>query len=183
MRLFILLCCMSFCVSAVQANPGPRDSITVFIFMHDACVITQNYSLLLHQLHEEYSSDQLKFVGLFPDFSSKPENIEAFRKKYRIPFELKTDYFKTWTKKLGATVTPEVVVYRHSDDTILYKGRIDNMYARVGKKRTITTTSELKDALEAIRNGQPIAITETEAVGCLINFSRGPAKSVSETNK
>ena len=69
---------------------------------------------------------------------------------------------------MGATVTPEVVVYNESKQQILYKGRIDNTYARIGQKRRITTTSELKDVLEAIKNNQAVLVSHTQPVGCLI---------------
>lgn len=149
-----------------------EEGISVYVFLHDACVICQNYSIVLNNLYEEYGNDRVQFVGLFPDISSKPEKIEAFREKYQIEFPLKTDYFKTITQKMGAKVTPEVVVFDHDSQTILYKGRIDNMYARVGKKRTVITTSELQDALEAIQEGKPVPVKETKSVGCLINFKK-----------
>ena len=104
-----------------------------------------------------------------PSFSSKKEKIQAFKEKYKLPFILKTDYFKTKTKLLDATVTPEVVIYNEYKKEILYRGRIDNTYFRVGKKRTITTTSDLADALEAIVHHQPVKIATTQPIGCFIN--------------
>ena len=160
-------------VKAVVCTYAPTDSISVYIFLSDQCVISQNYTLTLNTLHKAYANENLEFVGIFPNLASKPDKIDAFKEKYKIPFQLKTDYFKTLTRELGAKVTPEVVVYNHTRSTILYKGRIDNMYARVGKKRTIVTTSELEDVLTAIQQNQPIPIKETDAVGCIINFQDG----------
>ena len=173
MKYLILVFCFAL-LKPMQTEAAPKDSITVYVFLLDACVICQNYTLPLKELHAKYANDQVNFVGLFPNFTSKPPQIEAFKKKYQIPFELKTDYFKTKSKQFGITVTPEVVVYNHTKEEVLYKGRIDNTYFRVGKRRTITTTSELEDALEAIKNGQPIKVKETEAVGCFINYNEGP---------
>lgn len=157
-----------------KASAYPEaDSTTVYIFLSDECIISQNYTLVLNQLHEAYDSEQLNFVGIFPNFASKPDKIQAFKEKYNIQFPLKTDYFKTLTQKLDAKVTPEVVVFNHKTNTTVYKGRIDNMYARVGQKRRVTTTSELKDVLDALQKGLPAPIRETEAVGCFINFQDG----------
>ena len=146
-----------------------KDSISVYIFLHETCVISQFYTLPLRSLHETYANDSLQFVGIFPSFSSKKQQIAAFKKKYQLQFRLKTDYYKTKTKLLGATVTPEVVIYNEDQQTILYKGRIDDTYFRIGKKRRVTTTSELQDALTAIVNNEPILVKETEAIGCFIN--------------
>ena len=172
-RLLMLVALLCFTIHS-EANPdeSSQDGITVYIFLHDACVISQYYTLPLREIHEQYANDSIRFVGLFPNFSSKKEKIEAFKEKYKIPFELKTDYFHTKTKAFGATVTPEVVVYNESTKEILYQGRIDNSFFQVGKRRRVTTTSELKDVLEAISNNQPIPIAETEAIGCLIEKNK-----------
>ncbi|MEM9723234.1 MAG: hypothetical protein AAGA10_28455 [Bacteroidota bacterium] len=65
-----------------------QDSITVYVFLHESCVISQFYPLELGELYEECADDNLNFVGLFPNVSSKPEQIQAFQDTYGIPFEL-----------------------------------------------------------------------------------------------
>ena len=167
MNKFFYLLIFPFLLVAVRATS--QDSISVYLFLHDECVISQNYTALLNRLHGEYG-EEIAFVGLFPNFSSKPDKIEAFRQKYHITFPLKTDYYKTITKAMGATVTPEVVIYDHTTGQKLYQGRIDDTYFRVGKRRTVTTTSELEDALRAIRAGEQVPVSETDAVGCFINL-------------
>ncbi len=158
--------------------PEPQDSITVYIFLHESCIISQYYTLPLLELHTEYASEKIQFIGLFPNYSSKPEKIEAFKEKYKIPFELKTDYLKVETERFGATITPEVVVYNESNDKILYKGRIDDAYVRVGKRKRVTHTSELKDVLEAIVHNNSIAVSETKAIGCFINVRESIPKDL-----
>ena len=171
------LLCLSFAfaiqpaVIAKDHTPTP-DSITVYIFLHESCRISQYYTLPLIELHDEFANKHTQFVGIFPNTSSKIDNIEAFKVKYNIPFDLQTDYDKVKTEQFGATVTPEVIVYNETQQQILYKGRIDDAYARVGKRRQVTSTSELKDALTAIANNRPIKVTETEAIGCFISIPK-----------
>jgi len=172
-RYFYIILFLLFHFSSLSAKPT-TDTISVYIFLHEECVISQYYTLPLKELHTQYANDSIQFIGLFPNFSSKKKNIQAFKEKYQIPFSLKTDYFKTKTKLLNATVTPEVVIYNENKKTILYQGRVDNTYFRVGKKRTITTSSELMDALEAIVHHQPIKISKTKAIGCFINRDKFP---------
>jgi len=146
-----------------------KDSITIYLFLREDCVISQNYTPTLNRLYETFSTKKIGFIGLFPN--TRDEQIETFRKKYAVTFLLKSDYFQTITKKLGATVTPEVIVYNQVCNEILYKGRIDDTYFRVGKKRAVTTTAELEEALKAIKAGKSIVVKETEPVGCLINLN------------
>lgn len=168
--LIILLLFCGYNTTQAQERCLVEDSISVYIFMLEDCPITQFYTLALREMHETYDPYGLNFVGLFPNRYSSPEKIDSFQQQYKIPFSLKTDYFQTKTKFFEATVTPEVVIYNHTYQEILYKGRIDNAYFRVGKKRGVTTTADLEDALEAIVRGEPIAVKETEAIGCFINL-------------
>ena len=147
-----------------------KDSITVYYFLAEECVICQDYTPLMNELFEAYNSSDVSFVGLFPNRFSKEESIEEFKTKYKIPFLLKREFFQTKTKKFKVEITPEVVVYNESQKEIIYKGRIDNMFVRLGKRRRVVTTSELKDVLDDIQSGITKAKDFTQSVGCFINL-------------
>ena len=164
-----VLSCFAIMSLRATSEEGRQDSVTVYVFLHESCVISQYYTLPLRELHSRYANDKIQFLGLFPNFSSKPDKIMAFKEKYEVPFTLKADYYHTKKEALGARVTPEVVVYDECNGEILYKGRIDDSYARVGKRKRVTSTSELKDVLEAISHNRPVPVPSTEAVGCLIS--------------
>lgn len=153
----------------VRITIDSTDSVTVYIFMAEECVICQYYTLLLKALYTEYHNERLEFVGLFPNKRSKYKTIKSFQKKYALPFPLLTDHYRRRVKQFEIQVTPEVVVYNETQQALLYKGRIDNTFFRVGKRRRVTTTSELKDVLRAIQNHEPITTPFTTAVGCFIS--------------
>ena len=154
------------------SNASYSDSITVYIFLLDECVISQNYMPELNRLYSEHASDQIQFKGLFQNSSSRRKAISAYANKYDVGFDLKTDHYHRITDKLNAKVTPEVVVYDEKHEEILYQGRIDNSFVRIGKRRRVITTHELADALEAIADHEIISIKSTDAVGCFINFKK-----------
>lgn len=169
--------CLSFVfalqtVTVAKDHAPTQDSITVYVFLHESCRISQYYTLPLIELHDKFANSHTQFVGVFPNTSSKIDKIDAFKLKYKIPFDLKTDYDKVKTEQFGATITPEVIVYNETQQQILYKGRIDDAYARVGQRKQVTSTSELKDALTAISNKLPIKVTETKAIGCFISIPK-----------
>ena len=150
-------------------NPAPEpDHFTVYVFLGEECIISQQYTLLLRQLHAAYADEQVNFIGLFPNPSSNEKKMEAFKEKYEIPFELKHDALQQKMDRFGIKVTPEVVVFSHAKEEAVYQGRIDNMFFRVGKRRTITTSSELEDVLKRIKNNELITAHRTQAVGCFI---------------
>lgn len=68
----------------------------------------------------------------------------------------------------GVSVTPEVVVYDETTGQVRYQGRIDNLFERVGKRRRVVSSHDLRDALLALREGREVARSRTTAVGCLL---------------
>jgi hypothetical protein len=70
-------------------------------------------------------------------------------------------------KRTGVRFAPEVVVLG-PDGQQRYRGRIDNLYADYGKRRTQPTERDLRDALDAILAGKPVPKETTKAIGCFI---------------
>lgn len=158
--------------SATSPRTGDQADFTVYIFMAQRCNICKYYTPALKQLHADFEDKGIHFEGIFPNAHSTPEEIAAFEQEFDIPFPLHPDT-EDLTSKYGATVTPEVVLV---DDkgTVRYQGRIDNSYARVGKRRTRTTSSELKDALKAVTSGKPVKTPAVPAIGCIIERPKNP---------
>jgi len=153
----------------LDKNIGPQpDSVTVYLFFRIDCKICEYYTLDLQKLYASHNDVHTSFVAVFPNFMDKPEAIAAYKEKYQLPFPTKTDYFKKLTKKFKATVTPEVVVFNETNAQVLYQGRIDNTYYRLGRKRGITTTSELQTVLEQWKSNGEVDVENMVAVGCFI---------------
>jgi thiol-disulfide isomerase/thioredoxin len=67
-----------------------------------------------------------------------------------------------------AKVTPEVAVLAPDGRTTLYQGRVNDLYLGPTKRQRQATTKDLRDALDAIQQGKPVANARTEAMGCKI---------------
>jgi thiol-disulfide isomerase/thioredoxin len=132
------------------------------------CKICQSYTPTLKALHQNYAKEGFEFIGVFPNASSSRESVLSFQKNYALPFPVKLDLGNKLSRALGARLTPEVFVVDNASEKILYQGRIDNAFFKLGQRRSVITTHELRDALEAIKSGKPIAVVKTEAVGCFI---------------
>jgi hypothetical protein len=154
---------------ARQAPLLPSDSFTVCFFLLEDCMITQAYTDVMQSLYNEYANDSIGFWGGFPNPVSADTSVKAFVKKYGLPFTCSIEGADQRARAFGVTVTPEVVVFDETAGRVLYQGRIDNLFERVGKRRRVVTLHELKDALDAIRNNIPVPVARTTAVGCLLN--------------
>ncbi|MEO1261878.1 MAG: redoxin domain-containing protein [Bacteroidota bacterium] len=148
----------------------PNKVTEVYIFLEEDCRISQFYTNTLNDLHQQFANEHITFTGVFPSQTTKQKDISEFKKKYGIPFNLIFDNQQVLTKKFGATITPEVVVYQPDEKKVIYKGRIDNSYFRVGKRRNVVTTNELKHVLNCVKNNSAIKISWKEAIGCYIKI-------------
>ncbi|MEO0899752.1 MAG: redoxin domain-containing protein [Bacteroidota bacterium] len=147
-----------------------KDSTTVFLFLSEDCPICRYYTLELNQMYEDYKDKGIGMVGMFPNRSSTERKIKEFKEKYKLAFPLKREYLQHVSREFGVRVTPEVVVYDEGEKKVIYKGRIDNTYAALGKRRAKPSQREMRKVLDAIVNDQPIIPSETTSVGCFITF-------------
>lgn len=186
MKFFLLVTYLIFTpIFGMEApvSPVPEPiKYTVYLFLGEECIISQQYTLQLRELHKYYANEQVAFVGLFPNPSSKPDKIRQFKEQYKLNFDLRIDGMQQMMDRFNVQVTPEAVVWDHKKEKVLYQGRIDNMFFRVGKRRTVVTTSELKDVLAAIHRGANMEPTKTEAVGCFITPLDPKLKNVTMCN-
>lgn len=169
-QMLALLCLVAVARPAVGQAPSrsPKPIATVYVFLAETCPISQQATLALRNLYATYAPRGVQFVGLFPDQQTSPADIAAFGRTYKVPFPLKLDDHKLLVHRFRARITPEVVVAAADGRTVLYQGRIDNSYVRLGQRRTVVTQHELYDALAAITAGKAVANARTEAVGCFI---------------
>ncbi len=166
----ILVLISTMCCSRAYAQMGNEDiSHELYIFIHESCKISQYYMPLLDSLHDQYQGST-RFIGVFPNSSSTQEGIDSFRSKFGIEFEFLVDHEKELTRKYEATVTPEIVLVEKSSAQISYRGRIDDSYFRVGKRKTIKQTQELVELLSLVANGDKIEVAWAPAIGCFIQM-------------
>ena len=144
-----------------------KNTATVFVFLFADCPACQSYSLTLNQLSKKFESSGIVFYGIFPGDYNTLKEMKDFQTHYHINFLLLTDPEKKLAKSLAAKVVPEAFVL-NNDGKILYRGRIDDWMYAIGKKKPAITKHELQDALNAIILHQPIKVSETTAIGCII---------------
>ncbi len=166
--IFIALCLQLSLTGFTQ----PKDSITVYYFLGEDCKICQYYTPTMIDLYDTYQSENLNFVGLFPNHFSSPDSISVFKEKYGIPFTLKKEFFLTKTKEFDVKITPTVVVYNEYEKKVIYKGRIDDSYYKLGRRRQVITSRELEDVLDLIVNGKNVDVPSVEPIGCFISFRK-----------
>ncbi|XOV67524.1 MAG: redoxin domain-containing protein [Fluviicola sp.] len=155
-------------LAPTTATPEPKkSSLDIYFFVAETCPICQYYTSKINQIQENNPDHNVILV--FPNSLSNEETMAKFKKKYKLDVTMQLDEDHELVQKFGATVTPEVVVYDATLDSVYYQGRIDDNYARVGQRKRQIQSDDLVDALNAINNDLPIATAKTTAVGCYIS--------------
>ncbi|TAE86244.1 MAG: alkyl hydroperoxide reductase [Bacteroidetes bacterium] len=140
---------------------------TVFIFISPECPLCQSYTLTINKLLTTYQTDSIRFLGIVPGQSFTTAETLGFKRKYKCNLTLLHDPNNKLTNLLKASITPEVFIL-NQQQKVIYQGRIDNWAYEVGRKRTVITEHNLRDAIEAFKKHQPITPPKTKAVGCFI---------------
>ena len=145
------------------------------MLLDPGCPIARYGLTALRECHEKYAPHGVQFHGYVPNRLATTESVAAYRKKFEIPFSVSADPYQSKATELGATIVPEVFVY-DSKDKLVYRGRIDDTFAAVGKRRPKAHTHDLKLALAALLSKSPVPVSQTTPVGCAITFSKSDPK-------
>jgi len=145
-----------------------RAASVLFFLTHD-CPISNRYAPEILRIVRDYQPRKVRFYLVYVDPAAGVPALEAHRREFglsEVPAVL--DARHALVAAVGASVTPEVAVVGPQGH-ILYRGRIDDGYAALGKARRQVTRRDLRAALDAVLGGKKIATPRTEAIGCYIN--------------
>lgn len=161
-----LLTILLFCLS--QANQVPKEpKFTAYVFIAEECPVCNYVGKTLKRLSTEFQND-VNFVAVFPQRLSTLETATLFIEKYDLPnFEIKIDTDHLITNRYNAMVTPEVVLV-NSNNTIVYKGRINDSYASPGRIRHGKVTEDLHNAIDLVLQNKTVDKPWHDPVGCYI---------------
>src|SRR5204862_8209434 len=107
------------------------------------------------------------------DPAARPSAIKAFAQEFGVKFPLLIDNGGELTRAFGPTNVPEAFVLG-SDGRVAYRGRIDDTFLSIGKRRPGATERNLADAVTALLQSKAVATPSTAPVGCLVEAAAPP---------
>lgn len=149
-------------------NRRNDSTVTVLIFLAIECPISQKYMTRLEEIKQTYKTSAVQFIGIIPGFDTWP-NVEAFKKQYLSTIPFMRDKKMKLSKRLGATVTPEVFVI-DKEYHLAYHGALDNWFYSLGRNRVEATENYLTDAIDSVMKNELVKLKHTQPIGCLIEF-------------
>jgi hypothetical protein len=148
-----------------RISQNDRQRTRVFVFLSVTCPIANSYIPELNRIANEFRS--IDVYGVIGEPQSTREESKKHFKEFNTQFPVLFDPSNLIAKALVPTHLSEVFVI-DSDNKIVYRGAIDNQYMAIGKKRPKADQRYLRDALTAISNGNPIQLSITTPVGCVL---------------
>ncbi len=146
---------------------GDADAdFTVICFLGTECPLARVYGPRLSAMADRFRPDGVSFIGVNSNIQDSMDDLRRYVREHKIGFPVAKDYDRTVAVSMNATRTPEVFVVDRTGK-VQYRGRIDNQY-QPGIARSEATSHELRDALQQLIGGKPVAVPSTQAVGCLI---------------
>ncbi|MBO35021.1 MAG: hypothetical protein CMO64_02335 [Verrucomicrobiales bacterium] len=151
----------------VQPMEAATKKAAILFFITTDCPIANKFAPQIQKLAARYAP-HARCTLVYPD----PDLTGAAIQKHLVDFGYGKltavhDHDHRLVLATGAEVTPEAVVV-DARGRIVYRGRINNYYADFGKPRRVITVHDLRDALDAVIAGKPVARPRTEAIGCYI---------------
>jgi hypothetical protein len=149
--------------------PDPRVAATVLIFIAHDCPNANRYLPEIERLRARYSSRGVRFLTVYAEPGLTLDAARRHRKEFAVEAPAILERWQQLVPATGVTVTPEAAVLGPSGK-LIYRGRIDDRYAELGRARPRPTRQDLEAALQAILTGKPVAVPRTRAVGCFISL-------------
>jgi thiol-disulfide isomerase/thioredoxin len=147
------------------AFPTPRRAF-VLVFTNTTCPLVQRYWPRLKELEAEYREQGVQFIAVNVGAGDSILDVAAQGVEFELPFPLVKDIDGQVVAACGVDRTPAVALI-DADRKLRYRGRIDNQI-RLGGTSAGAVRHELRDAIEDLLAGRPIAAAETPVDGCRI---------------
>ena len=144
--------------------------IPVIIFMCNHCPYVKAVLDRIIAIQNDYADKGVQLIGINPnDSTNYPEdsfkNMKKIVKEKNIPFPYLMDETQKTARKYDAVCTPDIYVYGE-ERTLLYRGRIDDNWQDESK----ITQRDLRVALDAILQGNPVPENQIPSMGCSIKW-------------
>jgi peroxiredoxin len=145
------------------ADAEKANSLVVLVFVSTNCPYSNAYNDRMRDIAAAYAKKGVLFVGVNSNSTETVQEAADHARKHGHTFPIVKDPGNKVADLYDARRTPEAFVIG-KDGKLDYHGRIDENYEDALK----VVSPDLKNALDALLAGQPVAKAETKAFGCTI---------------
>ena len=149
-----------------------KGLLVMFICRH--CPFVKHVEEELARLGNDYAGKNVGFVAIsandaaeFPD--DAPESLKEMARQLGFKFPYLYDESQGTAKAYSAACTPDFFLFDQSRK-LVYRGQLDDSRPDSGKP---VTGKDLRAALDAVLNDQPVNPDQRASIGCNIKWKSG----------
>lgn len=144
----------------------------VIMVQGNGCPIVRNLAGDFKAIRDEYESKGVRFLMLNASPNDTREEVAREAAEYGIDIPILKDEAQLIAASLNVTRTAEVIIIDPAGWEIVYRGPVND---RITYERQKNEASEhyLKDALNSVLAGEPVATAARATKGCLVNLKDG----------
>lgn len=149
------------------------DKATVVMFICNHCPFVKHVNEQLVGLANDYMDRGIGFVAIssndvvnYPDDSPEKMKVTALEEGY--PFPYLYDETQDVARAYDAACTPDFSIF-DADLKCIYRGQLDD--SRPGNGKPVTG-ADIRSALDAVLNGEPISAVQYPSLGCNIKWKK-----------
>ncbi len=163
-----------------ELEQNDRNATRAFVFLSTECPVSNSYLETLNRLYSDLDSETAELFGVVTDATVTRAAARKHFEEFEAAFPILFDPSALLASVLEPTHVPEAFVLNTSD-VIVYRGAIDDTWGSVGRRRPEASKHFLADALWSAAKGEPVAVAQTEPVGCLFESFAGDGGEASVT--
>jgi len=169
-----------FCLPGVDGQTHclkefAASKVLVVAFICNHCPTSQLYETRIKQIAADYKDERVAVVAIEPNnpdavmlsemgYTDVGDSLDDMKTRaefrhFNFPYLYDGETQKVSTE-YGPNATPHIFIF-DSDRKLRYEGRVDN-----NMREPLVTKRDVRDALDAILAGQPVAVATTPSVGC-----------------
>ncbi len=159
---------------------GEGYKAVALVFLSSECPISREYVPELNRLATAFADQPVKFLGVICEPGINRAHAVQFQQEFKIAFPLLFDGSGELAAALQPTHVPQAFVLDAAAE-VVYRGRIDDQYGDLGKKRPAATKHDLAESIAAVLDDKTVEVASTTPVGCPLETTRLCAVSVNVT--
>lgn len=154
-----------------HSDSGYTDPVLVIVFSCNHCPYVQAYEDRMIDFQKAYAAKGVRLVAInsneeknYPEDGFDGMVRRAGLKKFNFPYLRDAD--QSVADAFGATHTPQFFLFDKAR-TLRYSGKLDDNW----KVPSDVREQYLRDAVDAVLAGEPVAVPETHSIGCTIKWA------------
>ena len=155
----------------IASLASPDTKVIVLFFTATDCPISNRYIPAIQSLESKYAGQHVVFWYVYPNVGETEAGVRKHETDYGVEPHVLLDPQHRLVNLTRVQVTPEAAVLVPEQSgvdslRVLYRGRIDNRYIRIGLQRPSATQFDLEQAIVDVLQHQPVQPPEGPPVGC-----------------